>query len=97
MASLYELTVPIDQKTLEELQKDLRKPLEKLAGEYLQGHGREHAVHIFLKFREEDQEDGLGPRLRNGSVDLLSTLLLHKSNSTRLSSTDNMAFQVLCL
>jgi Dyp-type peroxidase family len=58
MASLYELTVPIDQKTLEDLQKDLRKPLKNLQGNILQGHGREHAVHIFLKFREEGQEDG---------------------------------------
>lgn len=53
MTGLHELTVPIPQNMLE----DLRKPLESLQGNILRGHGRDHSVHIFLRFKKGKETD----------------------------------------
>jgi Dyp-type peroxidase family len=50
MASLHELTEPIYDGTLKNLQENPQKPLESLQGNILRGHGRDRSVHIFLKF-----------------------------------------------
>jgi Dyp-type peroxidase family len=51
MASLHDLTDPIDQNTLKTLQENPGKPLENLQGNILHGHGRDRSVHIFLRFK----------------------------------------------
>lgn len=51
MASLHELTEPIDHGTLKNLQEDPQKPLESLQGNILRGHGRDLSAHIFLRFK----------------------------------------------
>jgi Dyp-type peroxidase family len=53
MESLHKLTKPISKDTLKKLQQDPQKPLENLQGNILQGHGRDHSVHIFLRFNDE--------------------------------------------
>jgi Dyp-type peroxidase family len=50
MANLYELTHPISDITFKVLRRDPQKPLESLQGNILHGHGRDRAVHIFLRF-----------------------------------------------
>jgi Dyp-type peroxidase family len=50
MANLYELTHPISDITFKVLRGDPRKPLESLQGNILHGHGRDRAVHMFLRF-----------------------------------------------
>ena len=57
MPGLHELTQPIDQKTLKALQENPQKPLESLQGNILQGHGRDHSVHIFLRFKDGKTAD----------------------------------------
>jgi Dyp-type peroxidase family len=51
MANLYELTKPICQETLQNLQKDPQNPLESLQGNILHGHGRDRSISIFLSFK----------------------------------------------
>jgi Dyp-type peroxidase family len=46
MARLYELDKPIAQDQID----SLREALKSLQGNILQGHGRDHSVHIFLRF-----------------------------------------------
>ncbi len=46
MTSLHELTEPIPQN----IPAALQEPLKNLQGNILQGHGRDHSVHIFLRF-----------------------------------------------
>jgi Dyp-type peroxidase family len=53
MASLYELTKPIQKDQLKELQE----PLEYLQGNILRAHGRDHAVHVFLHFKDNKQTE----------------------------------------
>src|SRR5262245_19743618 len=53
MANLQELIGPIDQNAL----VDLREPLQSLQGNILQGHGRDHSVHIFLCFKTDKKPD----------------------------------------
>jgi deferrochelatase/peroxidase EfeB len=53
MESLYKLKDPISKDMLKRLQDDPQKPLENLQGNILQGHGRDHSVHIFLRFKDE--------------------------------------------
>jgi Dyp-type peroxidase family len=64
MASLHELTEPIYQGTLKNLQDNLYRPLENLQGNILQGHGRDRSVHIFLQFKI-GQEDNVKDWIRN--------------------------------
>ena len=52
MVRLYELTDPIQENQL----KSLRKPLESLQGNILQGHGRDRSVHIFLHFNNGKED-----------------------------------------
>ena len=52
MASLHELTEPIYDGTLKNLQEDPQKPLESLQGNILRGHGRDRSVQIFLQFKK---------------------------------------------
>lgn len=47
MVRLHELKDPIPQDQLE----SRREALESLQGNILQGHGRDHSVHIFLRFK----------------------------------------------
>ena len=97
MVSLHELTESIPQDTV------CRQPLdaprstgttENLQGNILQGHGRDRSVHIFLQFK-------LARRTMSRSGSRISLMLnalpLHSSNSMRLSSTDDIKFQVVCL
>jgi len=53
MESLYKLKDPISKNMLKRLKEDPQKPLENLQGNILQGHGRDHSVHIFLRFKDE--------------------------------------------
>jgi Dyp-type peroxidase family len=53
MASLHELSDPI----LKDQLKELRIPLQNLQGNILQGHGRDHSVHVFLRFEDGKQTD----------------------------------------
>ena len=55
MASLYELTEPIYDGTLKNLQENPQKPLESLQGNILRGHGRDRTVHIFLQFKKGEK------------------------------------------
>jgi Dyp-type peroxidase family len=55
MKSIHELTAPISKDELNSLQGDPQKPLESLQGNILQGHGRDHSVHIFLRFKADKQ------------------------------------------
>lgn len=49
MEALHALTKPIDKP------EKLREQLENLQGNILRGHGRSHAVHIFLQFKDGKQ------------------------------------------
>lgn len=51
MANLLELTGPINSYELETLQE----PLRSLQGNILRGHGRDYAVHIFLRFKPGEE------------------------------------------
>src|SRR5262245_15263430 len=51
MASLHELTKPIDCNTFKALLENPQRPLESLQGNILRGHGRDRSVHIFLRFK----------------------------------------------
>src|SRR5882762_3334613 len=53
MTRLHELVKPIRKDQLEEL----RGSLESLQGNILQGHGRNHSAHIFLKFETGKEDD----------------------------------------
>ena len=57
MASLHELTVPMNQQTLKALQENPQRPLESLQGNILRGHGRDRAVHIFLRFKADRETE----------------------------------------
>jgi len=51
LANLHELKAPIPQDQLE----SLREALASLQGNILQGHGRDHSVHISLHFKADKQ------------------------------------------
>ena len=51
MKSLHELTEPIDKP------EEVRELLENLQGNILQGHGRDHSVHVFLRFKDGKQTE----------------------------------------
>ena len=76
MVSLHELTVPIDQATLQALQENPQKPLESLQGHILSGHGRGLSVHMFLIFKEGKETEvkewikRLAPRLTSAQKQL---------------------------
>jgi Dyp-type peroxidase family len=75
MANLQELTGPIDQNAL----ADLREPLKSLQGNILQGHGRDHSVHIFLCFKADKRSEvkcwikGLASRITSAQQQLDET------------------------
>src|SRR6266478_7877438 len=79
MASLYELKIPIDQKTLKALQENPQKPLESLQGNILRGHGRDRSIHIFLSFKDGKKTDvkewikGLAERITSAQRQLDET------------------------
>jgi Dyp-type peroxidase family len=59
MKSLHELTEPVYNGSLQDLQdiqKNPYEPLENLQGNILQGHGRNRSEHIFLSFRDGMQK-----------------------------------------
>jgi Dyp-type peroxidase family len=59
LTSLTELTVPIPRTKYipPEKRPSLRKALESLQGNILQGHGRDHSVQIFLHFKDKKEAD----------------------------------------
>lgn len=50
MLTLHTLARPMDDWTLETLQRDPRQPLSALQGNILRGHGRFYAAHLLLHF-----------------------------------------------
>lgn len=81
--ALHNITVPLTHAQIEDHQ---RAHLEDLQGNILKGHGRDHAAHVFLQFKDSSKEEArtwiktkLKPRIVSAYKQLKDTQHFHQT------------------